>query len=183
MKPRIREAILVEGRYDKNTLSQAVDAVILESSGFGIFHDREKIDFLRRVAERRGLIIFTDSDGAGFVIRNRLKSILPRRRKQKPSKAGLLGVEGMPPEVILDSLRRCGAHFLEEESKTSTAPITRQDLFRLGLMGGANSGSLRIQVKKRLGLPAQLGTSGFLDALNLMTDLSGLEQILEEESE
>ena len=103
MKPRIREAILVEGRYDKNTLSQAVDAVILESSGFGIFHDREKIDFLRRVAERRGLIIFTDSDGAGFVIRNRLKSILPRekllhayipdvegkeRRKQKPSKAG-----------------------------------------------------------------------------------------------
>ena len=172
--------------------------MILESSGFGIFHDREKIDFLRRVAERRGLIIFTDSDGAGFVIRNRLKSILPRekllhayipdvegkeRRKQKPSKAGLLGVEGMPPEVILDCLRRCGAHFLEEESKTSTAPITRQDLFRLGLMGGANSGSVRNQVKKRLGLPAQLGTSGFLDALNLMTDLSGLEQILEEESE
>ena len=197
MKPRIREAILVEGRYDKNTLSQAVDAVILESSGFGIFHDREKIDFLRRVAKQRGLIIFTDSDGAGFVIRNRLKSVLPRekllhayipdvagkeRRKQTPSKAGLLGVEGMPPEVILDCLRRCGAHFLEEP-ETNCASITRQDLFRLGLMGGANSGSLRNQVKKRLGLPAQLGTSGFLDALNLMTDLSGLEQILEEESE
>ena len=148
---KIREAILVEGRYDKNTLSQVVDAAIFETGGFGIMKDREKIEFLRAVAEKRGLIIFTDSDGAGFVIRNRLKGLLPpekllqayipeikgkERRKKIAGKAGLLGVEGMTPEIILDSLRRCGAHFIGEEEASPRGNITRQDLFALGLMGG-----------------------------------------------
>ena len=126
---RIREAILVEGRYDKNALSQLVDTAIFETGGFGVMKDREKIQFLRQVAEKRGLIIFTDSDGAGFVIRNRLKSLLPpdkllhayipqiqgkEKRKQKAGKEGLLGVEGMSPELLIQALHRCGAHFLDE---------------------------------------------------------------------
>lgn len=190
---KIREAILVEGRYDKNTLSQVVDAAIFESGGFGIMKDREKIDFLRAVAEKRGLIIFTDSDGAGFVIRNRLKSLLPpekllqayipeipgkERRKKIAGKAGLLGVEGMTPEVIIDSLRRCGAHFVGEEDPSPRGNITRQDLFVLGLMGGENSSEKRTMLKQKLSLPSQLGTGAFLDALNLMTTKEELEMLL-----
>lgn len=194
---RIAEAILVEGRYDKNTLSQIVEAPIFETGGFGIMKDKEKIAFLRQVAEKRGLIIFTDSDGAGFVIRNRLKSVLPpekllqayipdipgkERRKQKPSKEGFLGVEGMPPEIILEALRRCGAHFLDElQAAVQPSVITRQELFALGLMGGPDSTARRNFVKQRLGLPARLGTGAFLDALNLLTDREGLQQILQEE--
>lgn len=192
---KIREAILVEGRYDKNTLSQVVDAAIFETGGFGIMRDREKIEFLRAVAEKRGLIIFTDSDGAGFVIRNRLKGLLPpekllqayipeikgkERRKKIAGKAGLLGVEGMTPEIILESLRRCGAHFIGEEEVSPRGNITRQDLFTLGLMGGENSSEKRDMLKKKLSLPGQLGTGAFLDALNLMTTKEELESLLKE---
>ncbi len=194
MKPGIREAILVEGRYDKNALSQVVDAAIFETEGFGVLRDREKLLFLRRVAEQRGLIILTDSDGAGFVIRNRLKGLLPKekllqayvpdipgkeRRKRKPGKEGLLGVEGMTPEILLEALRRCGAHFLEDDTPRP-AGITRQTLFALGLMGGANSARLRSQVKRRLGLPDHLGTAGFLEALNLLTEEQALEALVKE---
>lgn len=191
---RIREAILVEGRYDKNTLKQIVDAPVFETGGFAVLKNREMIAFLRQVAKYRGLIVFTDSDGAGFVIRNRLKSLLPpdkllhayipdvpgkERRKQKSSKEGLLGVEGMTPEIILDSLRRCGAHFLDEAQEGARpSSITRQDLYRLGLMGGVDSTAKRNQVKARFSLPAHLGTGAFLDALNLITDLDTLEQLL-----
>ncbi|MBQ3491639.1 MAG: toprim domain-containing protein, partial [Oscillospiraceae bacterium] len=121
---KIREAIVVEGRYDKNTLSQIVDAPILETSGFGIMNDKKQLDLLRRVASTRGLIVFTDSDGAGFVIRNYLKGAIPaeqlkhayipdilgkERRKSAPGKEGKLGVEGMRPEIIVDALMRAGA--------------------------------------------------------------------------
>lgn len=195
MMVTIREAILVEGRYDKNTLSQVVDAAIFEAGGFGIMKDREKIEFLRAVAEKRGLIIFTDSDGAGFVIRNRLKSLLPpekllhayipeipgkERRKKIAGKAGLLGVEGMTPEIILESLRRCGAHFVGEEAFSPRGNITRQDLYALGLIGGENSGEKRDMLKKKLSLPKGLGTGAFLDALNLMTTREELERLLRE---
>ena len=194
MRPKIREAIVVEGRYDKNTLSQVVDAAIFEIHGFGIFKDQEMVTFLRRVAEERGLIVFTDSDGAGFVIRNRLKSLIPgehllhayspeipgkEKRKTAPSKAGLLGVEGMTPDVILESLRRSGATFIQED-RAEQASISRQDLYRLGLMGGPDSAAMRNRVKEQLALPGQLGTSGFLDALNFITDLAGLEGLLQE---
>ena len=171
---RIREAILVEGRYDKNALSQLVDTAIFETGGFGVMKDREKIQFLRQVAEKRGLIIFTDSDGAGFVIRNRLKSLLPpdkllhayipqiqgkEKRKQKAGKEGLLGVEGMSPELLIQALHRCGAHFLDENIPAPAGGITRQDLFAWGLMGGEGSREKRQQLKKSLGLPSHLGTS------------------------
>ena len=190
---RIREAILVEGRYDKNALSQLVDTAIFETGGFGVMKDREKIQFLRQVAEKRGLIIFTDSDGAGFVIRNRLKSLLPpdkllhayipqiqgkEKRKQKAGKEGLLGVEGMTPELLIQALHRCGAHFLDENIPAPAGGITRQDLFTWGLMGGEGSREKRQQLKKSLGLPSHLGTSGFLDALNLIATSDQVEALL-----
>lgn len=190
---RIREAILVEGRYDKNALSQLVDTAIFETGGFGVMKDREKIQFLRQVAEKRGLIIFTDSDGAGFVIRNRLKSLLPpdkllhayipqiqgkEKRKQKAGKEGLLGVEGMSPELLIQALHRCGAHFLDENIPAPAGGITRQDLFAWGLIGGEGSREKRQQLKKSLGLPSHLGTSGFLDALNLIATRDQVEALL-----
>lgn len=194
---RIQEAILVEGRYDKNTLCQIVDTVVIEAGGFGILKDRKKIALLREAAEKRGLILFTDSDGAGFVIRNRLKSLLSpekllqayipeipgkEKRKQKPSKERLLGVEGMTPEVILEALRRCGAHFLDETQPcTPSGTITRQDLYELGLMGGTDSAGKRDYIKRTLSLPQHLGTGAFLDALNLITSKEKLEIILQEQ--
>ena len=155
---KIKEAIVVEGRYDKNTLSQIVDAPIFETSGFGIFKDKEQMALLRRVAEVRGLIVFTDSDGAGFVIRNFLKSAIPsqglkhayipdipgkERRKTAPGKEGKLGVEGMRPEVIIDCLRRAGATVEGEEAPASRS-ITKQDMMELGLSGGADASAKRL---------------------------------------
>ena len=194
---RIQEAILVEGRYDKNALSQVVDTAIFETGGFGILKDKERIDFLRQVAAKRGLVIFTDSDGAGFVIRNRLKSLLPpqqllqaynpqiagkEKRKQKPGKEGLLGVEGMTPDILIEALHRCGAHFLDENSPLLAGGITRQDLFAWGLMGGDSSREKRETLKRHFGLPSHLGTSGFLDALNLIATRAQVAALLEQET-
>lgn len=196
---RIQEAILVEGRYDKNTLSQLVDTPIFEAGGFGIFKNRELLALLKTAALQRGLIIFTDSDGAGFVIRNHLKSILPaekllhayipdipgkERRKDKRSKEGLLGVEGMTPEILLEALRSSGAHFLDDnQPQPHNAILTRQDLFSLKLMGYPDSAARRNDIKKKLGLPQHLGTSALLDALNLTTDRASLEKLLQEGSD
>ena len=123
---RVREVIVVEGRYDRNALKQVVDATVVETAGFGVFKDRERLALLRRLAAERGLILLTDSDGAGFVIRNFLKGAIPRyqlkqayipdvpgkeRRKAAPGREGKLGVEGMPPQVLLSALERAGATF------------------------------------------------------------------------
>ena len=179
---KIREAIVVEGRYDKNTLSQILDATILETSGFGIFKNKQQMDLLRRVAEKRGLIVFTDSDGAGFVIRNHIKSAIPakylkhaytpdifgkERRKAAPGKEGKLGVEGMDREVILEALRRAGATF-EGECAPTDGQITKQDMMRVGLSGGQDSSAKRIQLMKLLNLPERLSANAFLQALNLL---------------
>ncbi len=189
---KIKEAILVEGRYDKNTLSQIVDAPILETAGFGIFKDKKKLAFLRQVAQKRGLIVFTDSDGAGFVIRNHIKSAIPgnflkhayipdipgkERRKAAPGKEGKLGVEGMTPEIILEALRRAGATFEGGVSGTSGG-ITKQDLVALGLSGGPDSSAKRLQLLKALELPEKMSANAMLQALNLLYDLKQLEEIL-----
>ena len=178
---KLRQAIVVEGRYDKNTLAQIVDAPIIETGGFGVMHDRELLAFLRQVAEKRGLIILTDSDGAGFVIRNYLKGALPKehvlhayipdirgkeRRKAQPGKEGKLGVEGMRPEVLLTSLKNAGAE--PEETSQPTPKITKTDLFLAGLSGGRQSADRRRQLQKLLHLPEHLGSNAFLDALNLL---------------
>lgn len=180
---KIKEAIVVEGRYDKNTLSQIVDAPIFETSGFGIMHDKEQLALLRRVAKMRGLIVFTDSDGAGFVIRNYLKSAIEpeflkhayipdipgkERRKATPGKEGKLGVEGMTPEVILNSLRRASATFEDSNITVSMTPITKTDLFFMGLSGNPGSKEKRAALLKTLELPEHLNTKGMLQALNLL---------------
>ncbi len=180
---RIREAIVVEGRYDKNTLSQLVDAPIFETAGFGVMNNRELLTFLREVARRRGLIILTDSDGAGFVIRNYLKGALPKeqvlhayipdvfgkeRRKRQAGKEGKLGVEGMTPEILLAALRDAGAHIEGETAQAAGEPITKLDLFELGFSGTADSSNRRAALRRELSLPEHLSTNGLLDALNVL---------------
>ena len=192
---KIREVIVVEGRYDKNALSQVVDATIITLGGFSVFNDREKLAFLRRLAEKQGLIVLTDSDGAGFVIRNYLKGALPRnlvkqayipdiygkeRRKRAPGKEGKLGVEGMRPEVLLEALRRAGATFLDEEEKTAGDPITKADLFALGLTGGMNAAQKRSALLEKLDLPEHLNANGLLEALNLLYDRESFLRFAEE---
>jgi ribonuclease M5 len=189
---KIKEAIVVEGRYDKNTLSQIVDAPILETAGFGIFKDKKQMDLLRQVAQKRGLIVFTDSDGAGFVIRNHVKSAIPakflkhayipdimgkEKRKSAPGKEGKLGVEGMTPEVILECLRRAGAT-IEGEEALPSPQITKQDLMELGLSGGKDASARRLKLLKALNLPEHMSSNAMLQALNLLYSPEELTNIL-----
>lgn len=190
---KVREAIVVEGRYDKNTLSQIVDAPILETSGFGIMKDKHQLAFLRKVAANRGLIVFTDPDGAGFVIRNFIKGSIPadqikhayipdiagkERRKSAPGKEGKLGVEGMRPEVILDALRKAGATIEGESTNRSTGTISKQDFMELGLSGGANSREKRLKLLRKLDLPEHTSSNALLQAINLLMDIDELKELI-----
>lgn len=191
---KIREAIVVEGRYDKNTLCQIVDAPILETAGFGIFKDKKQMALLRQAAQSRGLIVFTDSDGAGFVIRNHIKSAIPakflkhayipdfpgkEKRKAAPGKEGKLGVEGMTPEIILEALRRAGATIEGEDGAAAPHQITKQDLMTLGLSGGPDASAKRLRLLKRLDLPEHMSPNAMLQALNLLYSLEQLTQIMQ----
>ena len=191
---KIKEAILVEGRYDKNTLSQIVNAPILETNGFGIFKDKKQMALLRQVAEKRGLIVFTDADGAGFVIRNHVKSAIPakflkhaytpdifgkERRKDKAGKEGKLGVEGMRPEIILEALRKAGATIEGEDGLPSNG-ITKQDMMDLGLSGGTDAFSKRLMLLKKLNLPEHMSANALLQALNLLYSLEELQKLVSE---
>ena len=187
-KPRLREVIVVEGRYDRNALSQVVDALIFETGGFGIFHHPEKVEALRMLAEQRGLIILTDSDGAGFVIRNRLKGLLPQdrirqayvpavegkeKRKPKPSRQGLLGVEGMRPEVLLKALRRAGA------TENDNPPWATSALFfSLGLTGKSGSAELRRKLAESLDLPAGISQTDLKKAVSALLTETELRELL-----
>ena len=201
---KLRQAIVVEGKYDKITLSQLVDAPIFVTNGFGIFKDRESVALLRTVAEKRGLIVLTDSDGAGLVIRNRLKSVIPpqhllhayipdvpgkEKRKLSPGKEGLLGVEGMKPEVLLTALHNAGATFLDESEATTAgtsiacspdpaALITKNDLFELGLSGHPDSQAKRLALQKELGLPEHLSANALLTALNCILTKEELRVVM-----
>ncbi len=191
---KIQEAIVVEGRYDRNTLLQIVDAPIFETNGFGIFKDKEKMALLRAVAERRGLIVLTDSDGAGFVIRNHLKSAIPgkflkhayipdilgkEKRKAVPGKEGKLGVEGMRPEVILEALCACGAVIECEGTEKTTQGITKQDFVELGLSGNVDSSKKRLILQKTMGLPEHMSANALLQALNLLISVEELRRIVD----
>ena len=195
-KPGIKEVIIVEGRYDKNTVSQAVDAVILETGGFNIFSQKEKLDLIRRMAEKRGVIIFTDSDSAGFLIRNHLKGAIPgglvkhayipdvegkERRKRTPSKEGKLGVEGMERDVIVDCLRRAGASFEGEESGPTPAgdAITSADLYELGLSGRPGSAEKRREILRKLDLPENVSSGAFPDVLSAVCSLQELQALID----
>lgn len=193
---KIKEAIVVEGRYDKNTLSQVVDTLILETGGFRIFKDPEQMALLRRAGERRGLIVLTDSDGAGFVIRNRIRGSIPQKyvkhayipdvygkekRKRQRGKEGKLGVEGMPPQVLEEVLRRAGATFLNEGDgqARSGAPLTKADLMAAGLTGRPDSGERRLKLLKKLNLPEHMSANALLQVLNGCYSREEAKELLE----
>lgn len=192
---RIKEAILVEGRYDVNTVRQVVDTVILETGGFRIFNNAEQLQMIRRIAAVRGLIVLTDSDGAGFVIRNYLKGALPKQqvkqayipdvlgkesRKRKVSKEGKLGVEGMRPTVIIDALRRAGATFLDDNtaSERQAPPIIKADLFAWGLSGGQGSAARRKLLLRKLDLPEHMTANALLEFINAVSTRSEILEVL-----
>ena len=191
---RLKQAIVVEGRYDKNALAQLVDAPVFTTDGFGILNNRQKLRFLREVAARRGLIILTDSDGAGFVIRNFLKGALPpeqvrhayipdvygkEKRKRQPGKEGKLGVEGMTPEVLLQALQAAGADIEGESVAERRELITHTDLYEAGLSGTVGSAQKRAALMRQLGLPEHLGKQGFLDALNILLTREAFWQLVQ----
>ncbi|HHX73133.1 MAG TPA: DUF4093 domain-containing protein [Clostridiales bacterium] len=181
-KIRIREAILVEGRYDAHKLRQWIDGVVLEAGGFSLFSIPKKLKLIKDYAENQGLIILTDSDHAGLFIRNRLKGMLPsetvrhayipptpgkEKRKPKPSAEGLLGVEGMPKEVVLAALRKAGATIEGETlQKQPSRRFERADLYEAGLFGRFDSKTRRARLLSALALPQGLSTNALLDALN-----------------
>ena len=190
----IAETIIVEGRYDVNTLKQCIDAHIIETSGFGIFNDAEKQRLIRKIAEKNGIIILTDSDSAGFVIRNYIKGIVKNgtikhayipeiagkeRRKNSPSKEGLLGVEGMRPEIIENALRAAGATF-DGKARGKATYLTKSDMYMLGLSGRENSADLRRRLLERLELPKRMTANAVLSALNMLCTRKEIEDILRE---
>ncbi len=190
---RVKEVIIVEGRYDVNTLSQIVDATIVETGGFAIFRDKDKQEMLRSLARRRGLIILTDSDGAGFVIRGFLNGIVDpkyiknayipdiegkEKRKSSPSKEGKLGVEGMRPEVIIRALSRAGATLDDCDSAVYTDGITKADLYAWGLVGRENSAEKRKLLQKKLALPQRMSSNSLVKVLNIISSREELRQLL-----
>lgn len=193
---KIKEAILVEGRYDINTLRQLVDTVILETGGFRIFKDRERLEMIRKIAARRGILILTDSDGAGCTIRSFLRGALPKEqvkhayvpeimgkeaRKRHPSKEGKLGVEGMPQDILLRALQRAGATFLsgtEAGEAAADKPLVKADLYALGLSGTAGSEKRRKALLAELGLPQYLSANALLDFMNAVSNRGEVQEIL-----
>jgi ribonuclease M5 len=183
-KLKLRQAIVVEGKYDQNTLRQIVDTAIFTTNGFADMKDPALLRLLQQAAQTTGLVILTDSDGAGFLIRNTLKSALPEtgvlhayipdlpgkeKRKAAPGKEGLLGVEGMTPEILLKALRNAGAEFADGSTPPpAREPITKQDLFALGLSGGPESAKKRAALLKALNLPAHMSANALLQALNVL---------------
>lgn len=176
---RVKEAIVVEGRYDKAKLSALVDGLIVETGGFGIFRDREKLKYLRDLAEKRGLVVLTDSDGAGFLIRHKIAACIPpgqlkhayipdvpgkERRKAAPSREGKLGVEGMDLDTLKTALERAGATVEGEPAPQEGAALTKADLMELGLAGAADSASRRRELQRALGLPERLSANELLRA-------------------
>lgn len=191
---KIKEAVIVEGRYDKIKLSSLVDAPIIETNGFRVFNDKEKQNLIRQVADTRGILVFTDSDGAGFVIRNFLRGAVDKskikhcyipqingkeKRKKEKSKEGFLGVEGVSDEVILTAIRNSGAEILGEEVSEKREEITKTDLYMLGLTGRENSEYNRKKLLNYLKLPSYLSTNAMLTALNCLYSLSELKTITE----
>jgi len=179
-KIKVQEVIIVEGKYDLNAIKQVVDGIVLTTEGFGIFRNQEKMELIRKMAETRGVVVLTDSDGAGFVIRNYLKGCVStgtikhayipdvygkERRKRTKSKEGKLGVEGMSPEVLRKVLTSAGATIDGKVSKPFGG-ITKTDLFVLGLSGGSNSAEQRGKLMRALQLPEHLSPNALLDVLN-----------------
>lgn len=192
---KIKEAIIVEGRYDKIKLKNLVDTAIIETNGFRVFSDKEKQSLIRRIADTRGILVFTDSDSAGFVIRNFLRGTVDKskikhcyipqingkeKRKAHTSKEGFLGVEGVSDEVIIEAIRRSGAEIFGEEQENAREEVTKADLYRLGLTGRENSEKLRKALLNHLGMPSYLTANAMLSAINCLYSLEELTQLVDE---
>lgn len=191
---KIREAIVVEGRYDKAALASYLDALIVVVDGFALFHDAEKMALLRRLADERGLVVLTDPDGAGFVIRNHIKSAIDpakvkhayipdiagrEKRKRRDSKEGKLGVEGVAPEIVLDALRKAGVR-LDDSASMKKNGLSKADMYALGLSGRADSARMRQLLKQKLRLPEKMASNGLFEVLNALYDREELERLVAE---
>lgn len=188
----IREAIIVEGRYDVNKIKQLVDTVVIETGGFAIFNNKEKLALIRRIAAERGILVLTDSDGAGFVIRNYLKGAIPKnqikhayipqiagkeRRKVHGSKEGTLGVEGVPDAVIIQALQDAGVTCMEQKQMPK---ITKADFYEWGLSGVAGSNEKRKKLLKALRLPQHMTANALLEFINAVADFDEVERIMKQ---
>lgn len=193
---KLKQAVVVEGKYDKIKLSSIIDAPIIVTNGFSIFKDKEKLDYIKEVAKKRGIVIMTDSDNAGFMIRNRILNAVGKdaevinvyipdvfgkeKRKKSASAEGKLGVEGIDTEVLRETLARFGVTSIESEESSDGKEITKTDLFALGLSGGENSESKRKTLLKRLDLPQNMTANSMLDALNIFLSYSEFKNICED---
>ncbi len=179
---KIKQAVIVEGRYDKIKLANLIDAPIIPVDGFSIYNDAEKAELIASLAKKTGIVILTDSDSAGFQIRSKIREIArggevvnvyvpditgKEKRKRKPSKQGLLGVEGISDELILEAFKKAGV-FAEHTENSVKEPITKADLMEYGLVGMENSSERRKALQKALGLPERLSANMFLEVLNIM---------------
>lgn len=191
---KLRQAVIVEGRYDKIKLKNLIDAPIIETNGFRVFNDKERQSLIRRIADKRGILVMTDSDGAGLVIRNFLNGVIDKskikhcyipqlegkeKRKERMSKEGFLGVEGVPDEVIIEAVRKSGAEIIGEQAEKS-AEITKADLYSLGLTGSDNSAQKRKRLLQELGMPDYLSSNAMLTALNCLYSYEELYNIITE---
>lgn len=191
---KLRQAVIVEGRYDKIKLKNLIDAPIIETNGFRVFNDKERQSLIRRIADKRGILVMTDSDGAGLVIRNFLNGFIDKskikhcyipqlegkeKRKERMSKEGFLGVEGVPDEVIIEAVRKSGAEIIGEQAEKS-AEITKADLYSLGLTGSDNSAKKRKRLLQELGMPDYLSSNAMLTALNCLYSYEELYNIITE---
>lgn len=194
---KLKEAVIVEGKYDKIKLKSLIDAPIIETNGFRIFNDKEKQNLIRQIAKQRGILIMTDSDSGGFVIRNFLKGAVPKeqtkhcyipeilgkeKRKSVHSKEGMLGVEGISDSILLDAIKKSGAVIIDDCSGNNNLyeyeEITKADLFDLGLTGRENSAKLRTSLLNQLNLPTYLTTNAMLSALNCLISKQKLIDII-----
>lgn len=191
----IKEAVIVEGKYDKMKLKSIINTTIIETNGFRVFKDKEKVNLIKKLAEKQGIVILTDSDSAGFVIRNHLKGIIPQnqmkhayipqikgkeKRKENYSKEGTLGVEGVDEVLIINALKNAGVTINSDDECIKDGNITKTDLYRLGLTGRENSKELRLALLKKLNLPQYITTNALVDVLNSLTDIEQLERTMKE---
>lgn len=192
---KVDKVIVVEGRYDKIKLSSMIDGIIIETEGFGIFKDKDKQRLIRRLAETKGVVILTDSDSAGFVIRNFITSIVPKeyitnvyipdvygkeKRKDSPSKEGKLGVEGVSVEILEDAFKKAGIGVSQSEIN-ERKEITLNDFFDDGLTGGAESKKKRTALLKKLDLPERMSTKAMLDILNTFITYDEYKKLVKSE--
>lgn len=190
---RVKQAIVVEGKYDAIRVRSAVEALVVQTDGFRLFRDKETASLLRRLAAERGLVILTDSDSAGMVIRNHVLTLVPatqvrhayippvpgkEKRKNSPSREGLLGVEGMDNDIIVAALTRAGATFLDEDAPPERMALTKGDLYALGLSGRADSADRRRALLRQLALPEHLSANRLLEVLGATVQPEELESLL-----